>query len=228
MTSIPRVDVLPPTSPFPIKRLVVFVTSIVEGIIGSVLPTTRAGAARAAEATACSVAFAAARDTTSLSTSHAATTAATISRQPRDQDTELAAFSASATRFNPARALLHGSSHIGSPTILPAPVASITTRGLSTVIPGAGAASAAETPFRAPRAGTRSSLASDPPASVQCPSSSFMGRGIFRVSRSVVADVIDKGVPSTIADASRVAGARHSRECHGWDTDLQGSRPEQY
>lgn len=121
----------------------------------------------------------------------------------------------------------HGSSHIGSPTILPAPVASITTRGLSTVIPGAGAASAAGTPFRAPRAGTRSSLASDPPASVQCPSSSFMGRGIFSVSRSVVADLIGKGVPSTIAGASRVAGARHSRECHGWDTDLQGSRPEQ-
>jgi hypothetical protein len=156
-----------------------------------------------------------------------ATTAAAISRQPRDQDTELAAFSASATCFNPARALLHGSSHIGSPTILPAPVASITTRGLSTVIPGAGAASAARTPFRAPRAGTRSSLASDPPASVQCPSSSFMGRGIFSVSRSVVGDVIDKGVPSTNVDASRVAGARHSRECHGWDTGLQGSRPEQ-
>lgn len=62
----------------------------------------------------------------------------------QDRDSEPAAFSASATGFHPARALLHGSFHIGRSIVSPRFRRKQTPRNLSTVIPGAGAAFAAK------------------------------------------------------------------------------------
>lgn len=69
----------------------------------------------------------------------------------QDRDSEPPAFSASANGFHPARALLHGSFHIGRSIVSPRFRRKQTPRNLSTVIPGAGAAFAAKPNHHDPR-----------------------------------------------------------------------------
>jgi hypothetical protein len=114
-----------------------------------------------------------------------------------DRDAELAMRSACIACFGPARASLHVSTHIGSPAILPASVASKTIPRLDTVISGRDAASCSQATLASSSSGHASRCWPRNANTLQCPFTASIGRRIQRGSRPVGGNVPGSGVPSS-------------------------------
>lgn len=159
----------------------------------------------------------------------------------QDRDSEPAAFSASATGFHPARALLHGSFHIGRSIVSPRFRRKQTPRNLSTVIPGAGTAFAAKPRHYDPHrflAEVKKAKAARPSRRTKKPASEhrrhvsapllLLSEGELRGSAPVVVSISSNWVPATIATSTRIKGGRVLPEHVGRGIDRHGSRPRAY
>lgn len=156
----------------------------------------------------------------------------------QDRDSEPAAFSASANGFHPARALLHGSFHIGRSIVSPRFRRKQTPRNLSTVIPGAGTAFAAKSRHHdPPRSLAEVKEATNSPAEQAHEETGFgtsparfrafiasIGRRITWI-RPVVVSINGNWVPATIATSTPRWRGRVRPTHVGRGIDRHGSRP---